>query len=79
MPAHPDPFHLMRLGGIEDARAGRLRFVGAAADRIQEDYLRILRLFRFYAWYGKTAIDDDTLVYRIEFHAVSPGDARSEQ
>ena len=40
------------LGGIEDLRAGRVRFIGAPGDRIREDYLRILRFFRFHAWYG---------------------------
>lgn len=39
--------------GIEDAKAGRLVFVGDAATRIAEDSLRILRYFRFLAWYGK--------------------------
>ena len=48
-------------GGVADARAGRVRFVGAPADRIQEDYLRILRLFRFYAWYGRAPLDAPTL------------------
>jgi len=48
-------------GGVEDARAGRVRFVGEPEDRIKEDYLRILRLFRFYAWYGKDPIDAATL------------------
>ncbi|RVU35882.1 CCA tRNA nucleotidyltransferase [Hwanghaeella grinnelliae] len=41
------------FGGIEDARAGRVRFVGAAEMRIREDVLRILRFFRFHAFYGK--------------------------
>ena len=48
-------------GGVADARAGHVKFVGAAADRIQEDYLRILRLFRFFAWYGRAPLDDTTL------------------
>ena len=48
-------------GGLDDARAGRVRFVGVPADRIQEDYLRILRLFRFFAWYGRTPLDAATL------------------
>ncbi|OCX61670.1 poly(A) polymerase [Thioclava sp. SK-1] len=38
--------------GIADLRAGHLRFVGTPAERIREDYLRILRFFRFTAWYG---------------------------
>ena len=35
-------------GGIEDIKARKIRFVGDAVSRIQEDYLRILRYFRFY-------------------------------
>jgi poly(A) polymerase/tRNA nucleotidyltransferase (CCA-adding enzyme) len=38
--------------GIADLRAGRVRFVGDAATRIAEDYLRVLRFFRFHARYG---------------------------
>ena len=49
------------VGGIEDLKAGRVRFVGDAAKRICEDYLRILRLFRFHAWYGKGGIDAQAL------------------
>lgn len=40
------------LGGLPDLRARRLRFVGDADARIREDYLRILRFFRFHAVYG---------------------------
>jgi poly(A) polymerase len=43
--------------GLDDLAAGRVRFVGDARARIREDYLRILRLFRFHAWYGKGDID----------------------
>ena len=39
--------------GLADARAGRIVFVGDAETRILEDALRILRFFRFLAWYGK--------------------------
>jgi poly(A) polymerase len=49
------------VGGIEDLKAGRVRFVGDAGTRIREDYLRILRLFRFHAWYGKGEIDAEAL------------------
>jgi poly(A) polymerase len=49
------------VGGIEDLKAGRVRFVGDAVTRIREDYLRILRLFRFHAWYGKGEIDAEAL------------------
>ncbi len=45
------------VGGIADLKAGRVRFVGDPAMRIREDYLRILRLFRFHAWYGKGELD----------------------
>lgn len=40
------------LGGLPDLLARRLRFVGEPEARIREDYLRILRFFRFYAVYG---------------------------
>lgn len=40
------------LGGLADLRARRLRFVGDASQRIEEDALRILRFFRFHAQYG---------------------------
>ena len=43
------------LGGLPDLRARRLRFVGDPVARITEDYLRILRFFRFYAAYGDPA------------------------
>jgi poly(A) polymerase len=45
------------LGGYEDLIAGRVRFIGNAEDRIAEDYLRILRFFRFNAYYGKGPLD----------------------
>jgi poly(A) polymerase len=44
-------------GGLADARAGRVVFVGDAETRIREDALRILRFFRFQAWYGRGAPD----------------------
>ncbi|SMO82724.1 CCA tRNA nucleotidyltransferase [Paracoccus laeviglucosivorans] len=40
------------VGGLPDLAARRLRFVGEPRERIAEDYLRILRFFRFHAWYG---------------------------
>ena len=43
--------------GISDLAAGRVVFVGDPAQRIAEDYLRILRFFRFHARYGKGAPD----------------------
>ena len=38
--------------GLDDLKAMKFRFVGDAHMRVQEDYLRILRYFRFLAWYG---------------------------
>ena len=49
------------LGGLADLRASRVRFIGRAEDRIREDYLRILRFFRFFAWYGEGRPDPDGL------------------
>jgi poly(A) polymerase len=40
------------VGGLEDLAARRVRFIGDASKRIEEDYLRILRFFRFHAAYG---------------------------
>jgi poly(A) polymerase len=40
------------VSGIADIEARRVRFIGDAGARIAEDYLRILRFFRFHAWYG---------------------------
>jgi len=45
------------LGGYADLVAGRVRFIGDATARITEDYLRILRFFRFNAYYGKGPLD----------------------
>lgn len=45
------------FGGTADAKAGRIRFIGNATERIREDYLRILRFFRFYAHYGQGVAD----------------------
>ncbi|HEX8901065.1 CCA tRNA nucleotidyltransferase [Vitreimonas sp.] len=44
-------------GGLEDARKGRVIFIGDAHQRLREDYLRILRFFRFNAWYARGPID----------------------
>ncbi len=43
--------------GLKDLEARRVKFVGDAATRIKEDYLRALRFFRFHASYGKGAPD----------------------
>jgi tRNA nucleotidyltransferase/poly(A) polymerase len=41
------------VGGLADVGSRTLRFIGNPERRIREDYLRILRFFRFFAWYGK--------------------------
>ena len=50
--AEPDGTVLDPLNGLPDLQARRVRFIGTAAHRIREDYLRSLRYFRFHAWYG---------------------------
>ncbi len=49
------------FGGKADLDAGRVRFVGDPATRIGEDYLRILRFFRFHERFGRVAPDPGTL------------------
>ncbi len=51
-----DPF-----GGVADLKAGRVRFVGEARARIEEDFLRLLRFFRFQAHFGKEPPDPEIL------------------
>ena len=51
-----DPFD-----GMFDLAQGRIRFVGRAAERIQEDALRLLRFFRFYATFGRPPTDPEAL------------------
>jgi poly(A) polymerase len=49
------------VGGLADIAALRVRFIGDAARRIAEDYLRILRFFRFHASYGAGAPDPEAV------------------
>ena len=48
-------------GGINDLEKGIVRFIGDADQRIKEDYLRILRFFRFYSLFAKTPMDKKAL------------------
>lgn len=48
-------------GGLADLAQRRVRFIGQAEARIREDYLRILRFFRFHARYGAGAPDEEGL------------------
>lgn len=61
--ARADGVVLDPLGGLPDLLARRLRFVGDPQARIAEDYLRILRFFRFHAQYGdpEQGLDADGL------------------
>ncbi|WP_315900454.1 CCA tRNA nucleotidyltransferase [Maritimibacter alkaliphilus] len=45
--------------GLADLQRGLIRFIEDPDRRIREDYLRILRFFRFYAWYGAPATGAD--------------------
>lgn len=47
--------------GLADLKAGRVKFVGDPACRIAEDYLRILRFFRFHLFYGRGDINPPAL------------------
>ncbi|KMO41867.1 poly(A) polymerase [Methylobacterium tarhaniae] len=54
------------VGGLPDLREARVRFIGEARQRIREDYLRVLRFFRFHARYGAGAPDPEGLSAAIE-------------
>lgn len=51
-----DPVH-----GLDDVKRGRVRFVGDATQRIDEDVLRLLRYFRFFAWFDRMPADAEAL------------------
>jgi poly(A) polymerase len=61
MSASPDGTLYDYFGGRRDLAAGRVRFVGDAATRIAEDYLRVLRFFRFIAHFARTGPDEAAL------------------
>jgi poly(A) polymerase len=50
------------FGGLEDLKAGIVRFIGEPLERIAEDHLRILRFFRFHARFGKGEPDAAALL-----------------
>lgn len=54
------------VGGLPDLAAGRLRFIGNARQRIEEDYLRLLRYFRFFARYARLPPDTALLAVLAE-------------
>lgn len=49
------------VGGLKDIETRTLRFIGDPDQRIREDYLRILRFFRLFAWYGSGRPDAEGL------------------
>jgi tRNA nucleotidyltransferase/poly(A) polymerase len=49
------------LDGISDLQNGKIKFIGAPEERIQEDYLRILRYFRFFTQYSKIEYDQNVI------------------
>jgi poly(A) polymerase len=53
------------LGGYGDLQRRMVRFVGKPQDRIKEDYLRILRFFRFNAQYGRGKLDAEGLTHSV--------------
>lgn len=63
--AGPDGRVVDEVGGLPDLAARRVRFIGDAETRIREDYLRILRLFRFHAAYGEGPLDREGLLAAI--------------
>ena len=48
------------FNGLEDLNAGKVRFIGDALERVAEDYLRILRFFRFHAYFAKSGPDPES-------------------
>ena len=59
--ANRDGTVLDPVGGLQDLAARHVRFIGDAGRRIREDYLRILRFFRFHAQYGEGPLDAEGL------------------
>ena len=55
--ADPDGTLYDPFDGRADLAAGRVRFIGDPDQRIAEDRLRVLRFFRFHAWYGQPPVD----------------------
>jgi tRNA nucleotidyltransferase/poly(A) polymerase len=49
------------LNGLLDLKNGKVKFIGSPEKRIQEDYLRILRYFRFFIQYNKIDFDQNTI------------------
>jgi tRNA nucleotidyltransferase/poly(A) polymerase len=63
-------------GGVDDLAARRVRFIGDPAQRIREDYLRILRFFRFHARFAQGALDGAGMAAAIALRAGLDGLSR---
>lgn len=70
--ADPDGTLHDYFGGVADALAGRVRFVGDPSHRLQEDVLRLLRFFRFSAHYGR-GVPDEAVLLACRSHAPGLG------
>ncbi len=49
------------LNGVSDLKNGVIKFIGSVDERVQEDYLRILRYFRFFTQYSKKEHDHNVI------------------
>jgi tRNA nucleotidyltransferase/poly(A) polymerase len=67
------------FGGADDLKMGRVKFVGDPEERVQEDYLRILRFFRFRARFGNASSDDGYSLAAIANHAPGLGQISAER
>ena len=74
--AGPDGTLHDTTGGVADLAAGRVRFIANAETRIREDYLRILRFFRFHATYGVGPLDPAGLAAAVACRAGLDGLSR---
>jgi len=63
-------------GGLDDLADRRVRFIGDPAQRIREDYLRILRFFRFHARFARGPLDPAGMAAAIELRAGLDGLSR---
>jgi len=68
-----DPF-----GGLDDLKAGRVRFIGEPEARIREDYLRMLRYFRFFGRFSRTGPDAAAMA-AIRHHSSGLGQISGER
>jgi len=58
------------LGGFEDLKKAKIRFIGNAKERIKEDALRILRLFRFSSEFEVDGVDEEGLLASVELKSM---------